>query len=213
MKTYVETSTNKWEMKEGHVLDTEMTRTKFRWVFDRVKPKKIFEIGFNGGHSARMFLEMFRGDPDFRVHSVDICNHEYTEEIARELEKEDPRFSFQKISSHDLIGEDIKGYDLLFIDGDHTEEGVRNDLFLGAEADIPYMLVDDYNHKEDRWNGRIGATVDSIVGDIGFRHCYFGSTLHYEATGGINKMRLIIAYTAWKHQPPEQHRLFKKSGV
>lgn len=209
MKTYVETSTNKWEMQEGHILDTEITRKKFNNVLNEKSYgtiKRVFEIGFNGGHSARMWLDLGAE----HVHSVDICEHPYVEEIARELEEQDSRFTFQKIDSNDLVGEDLKGYDLLFVDGDHSEEGVRNDVFLGEEAEIPFILIDDYNHREDKWNGRIGACVDSIVGDIFFKYAWFGSTLHYDATGGTNKMRLMIRNSHWKNLPVEMQEYFTK---
>ena len=168
MQTYVETSTNKWLMKEGHILDTDITRLKFNYILRTTKAKSVFEIGFNGGHSARLWLDLMKDDPDCRLHSVDICQHEYTEEIARELEKTDSRFTFTKANSNDLIGKDLEGYDLLFIDGEHSEDGVRNDLLLGAEAKIDYMLVDDYNFDVSEGEARVRPlqTVLSVILDI-----------------------------------------------
>lgn len=208
MQTYVETSTNKWLMKEGHILDTDITRLKFNYILRTTKAKSVFEIGFNGGHSARLWLDLMKDDPDFRLHSVDICQHEYTEEIARELEEKDPRFTFQKIDSADLIGKDLEGYDLLFIDGEHSEDGVRNDLLLGAEAKIGYMLVDDYNFDVSEGEARVASATNSVVGDIGYPYCFFGKWLHYECTAGTNRMRLIIAYTEFKNH--DNHTQFKK---
>lgn len=204
MATYVETSTNKWEMKEGHLLDTEITRLKFRHILGKTRAKRIFEIGFNGGHSARLWLELGAE----HVHSIDICKHEYTEDIARELEKTDSRFTFTKIDSNDLDEEALEGYDLLFIDGDHDPETVRNDLLLGAGAGIGYMLIDDYNFPNTPQEARVGPIVNSIVGDLGFRYCFWGRALHYDCSHGPNKMRLTIAYTHWKHH--SDHSEFKK---
>jgi hypothetical protein len=208
METYVETSTNKWLMKEGHLLDTEITRKKFNFILKTTKAKSIFEIGFNGGHSARLWLDLKKDDPDFRLHSVDICNHEYTEEIARELEKQDTRFTFTKIDSNDLNGEDLSDYDLLFIDGDHSEDGVRNDMLLGAEAKMPYMLIDDYNLNATRTDVRIASTVNSIVGDVNFKYAFHGKWLHYDCTGGTNAMRMITSYEYFKFFKDQS--IFKK---
>lgn len=204
MATYVETSTNKWKLKEGHLLDTEITRIKFQHILDRTKAKSVFEIGFNGGHSSRLWLDLGVEN----LHSIDICKHEYTEEIARELEQKDSRFKFTKIDSNDVNAEMLNGCDLLFVDGSHEEEDVRNDLLLGAEAKVPYILVDDYNRNKSEQSVRIASCVDSIVGDLEYKYSYFGRELHYECSDGINRMRLLIAYTHWEHH--KDHSEFKK---
>lgn len=210
MATYVETSTNKWEMKEGHILDTDITRKKFNYILNRTQPKSIVEIGFNGGHSARLWLDLMKDDPDFRLLSIDICNHEYTEEIARELEEEDSRFTFMKADSNDLTGDDIRDYDLLFIDGEHSEEGVRNDLFLGEEAKMKYILVDNYNFDVSPGEARVASAVNSIIGDIAFKYAFFGKWLHYDCTAGSNRMRLIVSMKQLRKHPLSEIELCKK---
>ena len=195
MSKVADGSGNVYTMAEGHVIDTEITRKKFKHMLNCSRAKSVFEIGFNGGHSARLMLDIMKDDPDFRLHSVDICQHEYTEPLARQLEKRDPRFTFQKADSKDLLGSDLHGYDMLFIDGDHTEDGVRNDLLLALESGIGYILIDDYNYEQNPQCARIAAAVDSFVGDIQHKLCFFGKPLHYECSDGENKMRLCIAYS------------------
>lgn len=198
-------------MQEGHILnDDEMTLKKFNHILKLARyPKSIFEIGFNGGHSARMWLEFYKDDPDFRLHSVDICNHEYTEVIAKELEEKDPRFTFTKMSSFDLEVEQMQGYELLFVDGDHSAEGIRNDILLGNYSKIPYILIDDYKHRGH--HHQIGDTADSIIGNLNFPYCWFGKKLHYNATDGINRMRLAMRISKCRSYGAEMQEMFKKT--
>lgn len=194
MQTYVETSTNKWLMKDGHILDTEITRNKFNFMLGVSKPKAIFEIGFGGGHSARLWLDLHKDNPDFRLHSIDICENEYTEILARELEEEDSRFTFQKADSADLVGKDLEGYDLLFIDGAYTQDYARNDLLLGVEGKIPYMLVNNYRFEVSEGEERYASAVNSVIGDIEYKYAFFSRWLNYEHSTGINRFRLIMSY-------------------
>ena len=168
---------------EGHILDTEMTRQKFKHILDSSGAKRIFEIGFNAGNSARLWLDLGVE----HIQSIDICKWDYTEGRAHELMQEDARFKFRKMDSANLEESDLDGYDLLFVDGDHATEAVRNDILLGASAKIPYILVDDYN--SSGWNGRIRECVDNVIRQI--EYVWADQTLHYDSTGGINRMRLM----------------------
>lgn len=53
--------------------------------------------------------------------------------------------------------------DILFIDGDHTKEGVMNDFLLYHEMVIPggYIVFDDYN--DDEFSPEVKPTVNMIV--------------------------------------------------
>ena len=191
IETYIETPTQRWKMQEGHIMPTPMTYSKFKNVLDFCKPTKIFEIGFNGGHSARMWLELMKDNRDFRLNSIDICMHEYTEPVARFLEECDSRFSFTRMSSFDLTPDDLDGYDLIFVDGAHTFEGISKDLDLVLRANVPYVLVDDYKHRGD--HASIGECVDALVQDPDSPYYFYGPVRHYEATSTKpNKMRLLI---------------------
>lgn len=192
IETYIETPTQRWKMQEGHIMPTPMTYSKFKNILDFCNnPKKIFEIGFNGGHSARMWLDLMKDEKDFHLHSIDICMHEYTEPVARHLEESDSRFKFTRMSSFDLTPEDIEGYELIFVDGAHSYEGISKDLDLVLRANIPYVLVDDYKH--NGWHAPIGDCVDELVQDPDSPYYFFGPVRHYEATSTKpNKMRLLI---------------------
>ena len=176
-------------IREGHVVDTDITREKFDWVLRRTEAKSVFEIGFNGGHSSRLWLYLRKDDPDFRLKSIDIGLHKYTKPIAEELMEADSRFTYEEKDSRLLTSEDLEGYDLLFIDGDHSVEGVTFDLIAGINANVPYILVDDYNSRG--WQGRLKETVDDIERREDIPYTWIVDKIHYDSTNGINRMRLM----------------------
>jgi hypothetical protein len=170
-------------MMEGHILDTPKTRKVFKHILQLGNIKRVFEIGFNGGHSARMWLDLGVE----HLHSIDICQYDYTEHVARDLEIETPRFAFTKASSYELNYKELKGYDLLFIDGDHSQAGILNDFWVGQEAEIPYILFDDYVHTG--WLARCGDWIDQIMHSQD-DYTWCSDTYQYDSTGGINQMRM-----------------------
>jgi len=132
------------------------------WIFEMclnyVKPKNILEIGFYKGGSAFIMMSL---DKNVRLTSVDPVQNVSSEmegrtdfseeERAIKLISEDfkDRFSFIKKKSQD-VREDLKGqeFDFIFIDGDHWEEGIRNDFQLMLDLNIKYGLVDDWVQPE-----------------------------------------------------------------
>lgn len=170
-------------VKEGHILDTPKTREVFKHILQLGNIRRVFEIGFNSGHSARLWLDLGVE----HLQSIDNCQHEYTEYVARDLEIETPRFSFNKISSHQLNPKELQGYDLLFIDGDHSKMGIQNDFWLGQEAQIPYILFDDY--VDYGWQARCGGWIDRIINSQE-NYTWCSDTYRYDASGGINQMRM-----------------------
>ena len=210
MNTYAESSIGKYKVTEGHLLPTSLTRKKFKNVLDVTRATSVFEIGFNAGHSARMWLDLRKDDPNFRVHSIDIGQHYYTLPLMEELAEQDPRFTYEIIDSQDLEPEQVEGYDMLFIDGSHEPDILRSDVILGSLAGVKYMLVDDYNSRGG-FKYTVRKTVNSIVGDTAFKYCWYSkNVLHYESTGGISQMRLALSYKAWKRHTPKEHDGFAK---
>ena len=134
--------TEGWGKKEGHVVPDITTCIIFKSVVEVTKCKNILEIGFNFGHSAFTFMTV---NPDIIYHSVDICQHKYTKPNFEKLsEIFGDRFTFAEKNSRRLKPEDVKKYDLVFVDGDHSTHGMSSDLNLCNEAKIKYILVDDY---------------------------------------------------------------------
>lgn len=128
-----------------------------------VKPKRIFEIGFNMGHSARMWLELCPAE----VHSCDVSRKDETVSAAIFLDQEynnpyresGDRFTFnwrEEIGTNILYPYPEHYFDLAFIDGAHDDDNITNDILLCINMKIPYMLFDD-------WYPRYGETQKAVA--------------------------------------------------
>ncbi len=113
----------------------------FNEVILIANPYSIMEIGFNAGASALLFLML---NPNLEYHSIDIVeNGKSVAYIGTNFKG----FRFYNKSSFDLP--DIRMhsiYDLVFIDGDHSEEGVKNDIEKSLLFNPKYILLDDFKH-------------------------------------------------------------------
>jgi 2-polyprenyl-3-methyl-5-hydroxy-6-metoxy-1,4-benzoquinol methylase len=129
-----------WENESQFIADT----------VDIVKPNSILEIGFFAGASSFMWLELSKA----RLTSVDPmvnlydANEKHTGKLAnvdnlkRHFGQE--RFKFIQKDSK-VVRPDLEDtYDLMFIDGDHWDKGIRNDFDIAIEKRIPWVLVDDF---------------------------------------------------------------------
>tara|TARA_R110002153_G_scaffold252162_1_gene409846 strand:- start:505 stop:1122 length:618 start_codon:yes stop_codon:yes gene_type:complete len=128
------------------------------WIFemclDYIKPKNILEIGFYKGGSAFIMMSL---DEEVKLTSVDPVKNASTDmEGVTDFSKQDKaigkiseefkdRFTFIRKRSQD-VRPDLLGqcFDMIFIDGDHWEEGIRNDFQLVLDLNIKYALVDDW---------------------------------------------------------------------
>ena len=132
-------------VNEGHMLLTDMTTNALQELIDVTKVKKVFEIGFNAGHSAFGFLTL---NPGVVYHSIDIGRHKYTRPCAETMKSlfED-RFEFSIKDSLTITAESIvsENYDMVYIDGDHKFDSFRKDYQLCVDAKIEYVLIDDIN--------------------------------------------------------------------
>lgn len=88
--------------------------------------KNLLEIGLNGGHSMAIF---FLSNPKLEVLSFDICEHNYVRDVAKYYNN---KYNFNFVEGSSLITikeyKNEKKYDVIHIDGGHSEECVRNDL-------------------------------------------------------------------------------------
>lgn len=88
--------------------------------------KNLLEIGLNGGHSMAIF---FLSNPKLEVLSFDICEHNYVRDVAKYYNN---KYNFNFVEGSSLITikeyKNEKKYDIIHIDGGHSEECVRNDL-------------------------------------------------------------------------------------
>jgi hypothetical protein len=108
---------------------------------------RIMEIGFNGGHSAELFLRNF---PDAQVVSFDLGSHPYVPLAKQLIDKHYP-------GRHTLIlGDSAKTvpsyagepFDAIFIDGGHELEEAAADLrncarLCGERGNPGVVLMDD----------------------------------------------------------------------
>jgi predicted O-methyltransferase YrrM len=127
---------------------------QFKFVYDlarRLRPKTSCEIGLNGGHSAAILLSA--AGPNAKLVSFDLHALTYSSRAQQFLERLFPR----QIEWH--VGDSIEQVplyvqnggagtcDLFVIDGDHSFEGVKNDLLnaLRATRKGGVILLDDMN--------------------------------------------------------------------
>lgn len=142
-------------------------------VVELINPKRILEIGFNCGWGAALWLNIC----DAELTSVDISDKDETVNAAKYLEeKYNPRFNFKfRKDCADLLKDT---YDLIFIDGDHRESFIVEDIELAKQLNIPYILFDDCYE-------RFGETMAAIK--------------HFPELELVHDMDNIKLYTCPKH--------------
>jgi predicted O-methyltransferase YrrM len=140
------------------------------------------EIGCFAGATACLMLQRQKTN----VISIDL-GHPIPQSMVQENIK---RFNVHNNSyiylegnsqSQDMVNQLKKitqEIDILFIDGDHTKEGVMNDFLLYHEMVVPggYVVFDDYNDHEH--SPEVKPTVNAIV----------KNTNEYEIIGAIENI-------------------------
>lgn len=116
----------------------------FREILEIAQAENVLEIGLNAGGSALMFLSI---DPYLVYDSVDIVENKKSIDY---LSNHFTGFSFYEIDSKNIspkIPFFNSKYDLVFLDGDHSPEGVLSDIEVSLKFNPDYILFDDYRHK------------------------------------------------------------------
>ena len=147
---------------EGHTQQsTEQAEYRKNFVKEY---QRIFEIGFNGGHSAEIFL---KNNPTVNVVSCDIGWHYYSRFGEMYLNKKYPgRFKLIYGDSKIVIPEYSHKYnekfDAVYIDGGHEFEDALKDIInsksLSTQETI--VLVDDvvYQDNTNLYHANKGST-------------------------------------------------------
>ena len=111
-----------------------------REVVKIVNPKRMFEIGFNMGWSASMWLEL----SESLLNSCDISKKEETIQAAKILtDRYGDRFCYMDARSFDMDSDFDADYDLIFIDGGHLIDDVKKDIRTSFNWHIKYLVFDD----------------------------------------------------------------------
>lgn len=123
----------------------------FYEILEIAQPDNILEIGFNAGASALMFLMIGDG---IILESIDTVYNEKSANFLMNkfghllwvMDSADMRPAFEWLSIH---------YDLIFIDGDHSEEAVIRDIENSLKFDPLHILFDDVRHPSHSYIERI----------------------------------------------------------
>lgn len=106
----------------------------------------ILETGFCLGHSASILL----GLGAHSVTSIDNSSRAQTVEARKMMEyRHDGAFTFilgDALKNRNALIDQLAGkaFNLMFVDGEHTEEYVYADIILGVTLGINVFLLDDY---------------------------------------------------------------------
>ena len=132
--------------------------------------KNIMEIGFNAGHSADLFLSI---DQNIKVTSFDIGVNKYVDYGKKFIDNKYPgRHSLILGDSKKTIPDFFQGnsnikFDLIFIDGDHSEVGAISDLFNCKKLSHSETIVvmDDTRNEEPMasWNINVNKAWQKCI--------------------------------------------------
>jgi len=117
--------------------------------------KRICEIGFNAGHSTLLMLAGRDTTPiEFTI--FDIGHHAYTQPCLDYMKEAFPHVTFEYIEGDSTTKlpnwtsknmDRMWSYDVVHIDGGHSEHCVKNDMKNAIRLLAPggYLIVDDTN--------------------------------------------------------------------
>lgn len=132
---------------ERGILATAMIR--------RYKPKRVLEIGFGRGYWAVCAAKaMHESSIDGSIISIDVkVDDEHMKHLSSLFPKEWlTRIQLHVGKSTDMLPNIEGDFDMVYIDGDHTLQGVTTDWNLIANRFKQFVIFDDYHlptHKHD----------------------------------------------------------------
>lgn len=132
--------------------------------------KNVLEIGFNAGFSALLIL---LSNPDLKLTCMDIAEHKYTMPCYNALkEMFGERINFIKGDTLKTLPDITETFDLIHIDGGHSDELVINDIEHSYRVahNQTILLMDDYEFPniQELWNKYINEYNLTGVSSIFF---------------------------------------------
>lgn len=122
-----------------------------------VNPKKVIEIGMWAGNSALVMMTVFKNLQSL----VSYDPHLVSEINARQIKKFWPQHTYYKeaIWNNEERHSDI---DLIFVDGNHRYEFVKEDLTSCMKIKPKYIVIDNLEHFDVSWATQHDYTLYSL---------------------------------------------------
>jgi hypothetical protein len=117
-------------------------------ILEIARPATFLEIGFNVGGSALMFLSI---NSNLIYHSIDIVKNEKSVSFFYQKYKHWKFFNVNSALIRPCEDGLLCKYDIAFIDGDHSSEGVLNDTEIVLSFKPKYVLFDDVDHPSHKY--------------------------------------------------------------
>lgn len=163
---------------QNHMLKQEVS-DKMRELIAPMSGSRILEIGTGWAESAKFFSEL---KPDWNVYTIDAFglygdgriysewDHEKVKNINQSLGKN----VIQILGNSAVIPWELP-IDVLFIDGDHTEEGCYADWNRYSKFVVSggIIILDDYNQPNNSANG-VKKVAERIMGMGNYELIYKG---------------------------------------
>ncbi len=137
------------------------------------------EIGCYAGGSACLLLQR----ENTNVFSIDLgnpINPDIVKQNVNKLNKHNNNYNYIKGSSHDLktfnkLRECVDEIDILFIDGDHSYDGVILDFEMYSKLvkSGGYIIFDDYN--DYQYSPQVKPAVDNIISNLNTSYNIIGT--------------------------------------
>jgi len=158
---------------EGNCFYYHLTLTRFPslynkqvnllWAGTQAK-KRIFEVGFNAGHSSMLLLygAMSNSPENLEITIADDGSHSYTRPCLTYLQSLFPTVLFRYIEGDSRINlplflsregvNHLSSYDVVHVDGGHADSCIYNDLCVAIALlkTGGILLIDDTNQENIR---------------------------------------------------------------
>lgn len=131
------------------------------WIRDKYNPKTLLEIGFYAGHSTSMWAQILN---ETKITSC-APPHPRAKEFSKIVMEHNPNVKVILIPSPE-VHKSINGldFDIAFIDGNHTEPAVYNDIHMCRSMGIHVLLFDNYELESVREGikNRLGTSPNKV---------------------------------------------------